>query len=104
MGNWLSIFDHARLKFQRLRSLPLFFFFFFDHFDSLLLACWLPGQLGKSAMSYSHGFASGTDVPIEHLDFGYINNCRNASYMEKIVKILRYGMFVLSGVKVKKNL
>ena len=42
-------------------------------------------------MSYSQGFASGTDVPIEHLDYKDIANCSKSSYMEKIVKILRYG-------------
>lgn len=31
------------------------------------------------------------DVPICHLDFAYIETCKNAREMEKIVKILRSG-------------
>jgi len=30
------------------------------------------------------------DVPLNHLDFSYINSCQNKKELEKIVKILRY--------------
>jgi len=30
------------------------------------------------------------DVPLNHLDFGYIKSCQNEKELEKIVKILRY--------------
>lgn len=41
-------------------------------------------------MAFSQGMASGTDVPIEHLDFSYIGKCKNASEVETLLKILRY--------------
>jgi len=36
------------------------------------------------------------DVPLNHLDFGYIKSCENQKELEKIVKILRYGEIVSS--------
>ena len=35
------------------------------------------------------GFAAGTDVPLEHLDYGYISECTSAKEVEKLLKILR---------------
>ena len=28
-------------------------------------------------------------VPVDHLDYGYIEKCTNVKYLEKILKILR---------------
>lgn len=39
--------------------------------------------------AFSMGTAAGTDIPIEHLDYGYISGCSSASELEKIVKVLR---------------
>lgn len=36
------------------------------------------------------GMAAGTDVPVAHLDYGYIRECKDASEVEKILQILRY--------------
>jgi len=30
------------------------------------------------------------DVPLNHLDFGYVKSCQDIKELEKIVKILRY--------------
>jgi len=30
------------------------------------------------------------DVPLNHLDFGYVKSCQNKKELEQIVKILRY--------------
>ena len=40
-------------------------------------------------MAFSQGMVSGTDVPIEHLDYGYIGKCNKASEVETLLKILR---------------
>jgi hypothetical protein len=37
------------------------------------------------------GLAAGTDIPVEHLDYGYVGECRNAKEVEKILQILRSG-------------
>ena len=36
------------------------------------------------------GMAAGTDVPVAHLDYGYIRECKDASEVEKLLQILRY--------------
>ena len=38
---------------------------------------------------YGMGTAAGSDVPIEHLDYGYISKCKNSKELEKILKVLR---------------
>ena len=43
------------------------------------------------ATGFSLGLAAGTDIPVEHLDFGYVRECKNAKEVEKILQILRYG-------------
>lgn len=40
-------------------------------------------------MALSQGTASGTDIPIEHLDYEYIRKCNKASEVETLLKILR---------------
>ena len=40
-------------------------------------------------MAFSQGMASGTDVPIEHLDYDYIGKCEKASEVETLLQILR---------------
>lgn len=45
-------------------------------------------------MAFSQGFAKGTDVPIEHLDYDYIGKCEKASEVESILKILRYAVVI----------
>ena len=39
---------------------------------------------------YSLGKAIGSDIPLEHLDSSYIETCKNAEELEKIIKILRF--------------
>lgn len=39
--------------------------------------------------SYSMGTVAGTDIPVEHLDYGYIGKSKNARELEEIVKVLR---------------
>ena len=34
---------------------------------------------------------STIDVPIEHLDYGYVGKCKNARELERILEILRSG-------------
>lgn len=29
-------------------------------------------------------------IPVEHLDYDYISNCKDAKYLEKILTVLRY--------------
>ena len=36
------------------------------------------------------GMAAGTDIPVEHLDYDYIEECKNAREVEKILDILRW--------------
>ena len=31
-----------------------------------------------------------SDVPLEHLDYQYIRECKNGSEVERILKVLRY--------------
>ena len=38
---------------------------------------------------YSMGYAKGTDVPLERLDYEYIRKCEDGAELEKILKILR---------------
>lgn len=38
---------------------------------------------------YSMGTVAGTDIPVEHLDYGYIGKSKNARELEEIVKVLR---------------
>ena len=44
-------------------------------------------------MAETHGFSmgtvAGTSIPVEHLDYGYIEKCKNARELEKIVQVLR---------------
>ena len=42
------------------------------------------------------GMAVGTDVPLEHLDYGYIGDCKDATEVEKLLNILRYVIKVSS--------
>lgn len=35
------------------------------------------------------GLAGGTDIPIEHLDYGYVSQCGNGRELEKILRALR---------------
>lgn len=49
------------------------------------------------AGSYSMGTVAGTDVPVEHLDYAYIGNCRDAGELEEIVKVLRQVLLVGVG-------
>ncbi len=35
------------------------------------------------------GYGQGTDVPIEHLDYGYVGQCSDSRELEKILKLLR---------------
>ena len=32
-----------------------------------------------------------TGVPIDHLDYTYVRNCKNIKEVEKILRVLRYG-------------
>ena len=34
--------------------------------------------------------AKNTDIPIDHLDYGYVNKCSNGKELEKILKTLRF--------------
>ena len=43
-------------------------------------------------MSFSQGMVSGTDIPVEHLDYDYIGKCSKASEVEKLLEILRWGV------------
>lgn len=47
--------------------------------------------------SYSMGMVAGTDVPVEHLDYGYVGKCKDARELEEIVKILRRVLLVELG-------
>ena len=40
-------------------------------------------------MAFSQGMVSGTDIPVEHLDYEYIGKCEKASEVETLLKILR---------------
>ena len=40
-------------------------------------------------MASSMGTASGTDIPVEHLDYSYIEKCTNVKEIEKILRVLR---------------
>ena len=35
------------------------------------------------------GLAAGTDIPVEHLDYGYVGECGDAKEVEIILQILR---------------
>ena len=45
-----------------------------------------------TVMAFSQGLVSGTDIPIEHLDYDYIGKCTKSSEVEKLLKILRYNL------------
>ena len=45
--------------------------------------------------AFSMGTTSGTNVPIEHLDYDYVSKCNNATEVEKILKVLRSSHIVL---------
>lgn len=34
-----------------------------------------------------------TGVPIAHLDYTYVRNCKNIKEVEKILRVLRYGLY-----------
>ena len=38
----------------------------------------------------SSGMASGSDVPIAHLDYDYIKDCTDVAELEKIITVLRF--------------
>ncbi len=40
-------------------------------------------------MAFSQGMVSGTEVPVEHLDYDYIGKCKKAAEVEELLKILR---------------
>ena len=40
------------------------------------------------------GTAAGSDVPIAHLDYGYVKECTNAKELEKIITVLRSVVFI----------
>lgn len=40
-------------------------------------------------MASSLGTAAGTDIPIEHLEYSYIEKCTNVKEIEKILRVLR---------------
>ena len=40
-------------------------------------------------MAFSQGMVSGTDIPVEHLDYDYIGKCSKPSEVETLLKILR---------------
>ena len=42
-----------------------------------------------SKMAFSQGLVSGTDIPVEHLDYDYIGKCNKPSEVESLLKILR---------------
>ena len=57
--------------------------------------------LYRSVMSASNSFtpgrtgtAAGSDVPIAHLDYGYVKDCTNAKELEKIIIVLRSVMII----------
>ena len=35
------------------------------------------------------GNTSKYDIPVSHLEYSYIENCTDAKYLEKIIKVLR---------------
>ena len=37
-----------------------------------------------------------TGVPIEHLDYTYVRNCKNVKEVEKILRVLRYGYIYMT--------
>ena len=39
--------------------------------------------------SYSMGTVAGTEIPIEHLDYGYVGKCKDTRELEEIVEVLR---------------
>ena len=41
------------------------------------------------SMAFSQGLVSGTDIPVEHLDYQYIGKCENATEVEALLKVLR---------------
>jgi len=40
-------------------------------------------------MASSMGTAAGTDIPIEHLEYSYIEKCTKVKEIEKILRVLR---------------
>lgn len=36
------------------------------------------------------GSNTASGVPIEHLDYGYVGECKNSKELEKILKVLRW--------------
>ncbi len=42
---------------------------------------------------YKNEFTQHSDIPLSHLDYGYIEKCNDVKELEKILKILRYLLF-----------
>ncbi len=42
---------------------------------------------------YKNEFTQHSDIPLSHLDYGYIEKCNDVKELEKILKILRYFFF-----------
>ena len=38
---------------------------------------------------YCYNPVPGTDVPLDHMDFGYVSNCSDSVELSEILKILR---------------
>lgn len=50
------------------------------------------------------GMATGSsDVPVDHLDYGYIEKLSNTSELEKILKVLRSGKKRAKELQCKLN-
>ena len=41
-------------------------------------------------MDYGTDYAKNSDIPVKHLDYSYIKECKSAKELEKILKVLRY--------------
>ena len=44
-------------------------------------------DMGTGVLEDSH---TKSGIPIEHLDYQYVEGCKNAKELEKILKVLRY--------------
>ena len=44
-------------------------------------------DMGTGLLEDSH---TKSGIPIEHLDYRYVEGCKNAKELEKILKVLRY--------------
>ncbi|KAL0963309.1 hypothetical protein UPYG_G00304440 [Umbra pygmaea] len=47
--------------------------------------------MSAEEVSWSDGFISPGTVPVEHLDYSYIEKCADVKYLEKILRVLRSG-------------